>query len=432
MALAIAPAHAEDALVDYAGSYRASARETRVEITTWGEDCGPRPQNATEATSGNVQVTMQAAQLVLGFPDRALRTDRCWSPNPAVRVTSSVATTARWRTECRTPDSDAKREHGVYTLTATSRETLELLEESAYDWQLKSSHCIAKVRVTQKLARGAAPLVEPKTEPEAASTSCTPGPLARLRLRPTEALIGPDERVCFTVRGTDAVGCAVPLTNAELKWSLVKPEAATGTLASNCFRAATRAAEAEGRFQVVVARGSIRTEAAVSVVPQDLSDITARRGTRRGGGASEDEEDGGITAVLGIDAVVSSSVGVRVALAAALLALLAGLGWLLHLRARRRAARRRRATPSRPAKPSRAAPSISGADEQLICPQCRQGYPGGTERCARDGARPIPYAEFVRQAQAAESGALTCPACGAQLAAGALFCGTCGAKVRSG
>jgi hypothetical protein len=331
----------------------------------------------------------------------------------------------------------------VYTVTATTRNTLELLEESEYDWQLNDSHCIAKVRSTQKLERGATPPTsaapEPEPEPEAAPPGCTPGPAARIRLRPREATIAPSERVCFTVRVTDAQGCAVPLDPATLKWSLSKPEAALASLSGSCFKAATSAADAEGRFQVAVSSGSLRGESLVLVVPTDLSDITARRGA--GAEASDDTEEsaGGIVSGFGIVAVVKRSpAGALIAAAASVLLALAGFSWFRYTRSREKAeaaaaalrSQKRNSQRSQPRSAPASLPPPSSS-EQLICPLCRRGYPAGTERCSKDEGRPIPYSEFLRQAQASERAASTCPACAVQLAPGALFCGACGAKVTS-
>lgn len=444
------PTSAQEPSVDLSGSYRPSARDTRVEVTTWGQDCGPQPKNASEPGFGTVTVAQNGKHLVFTHGGRSFRTDACWSPNPMVRVVNSVATPTRFRTECRTPEGDAKKERGVYTVSAPTRDSIELLEESDYDWQLNQSHCVAKMRVTQRLERpstiAAAAAEDPEPEPQI--TGCTPGALARLRLRPSEVRIGPGERTCFTLRGSDAAGCAVPLEGANTRWSLVKPGGADATLSGSCFKAASRAADAEGRFQVVVTSGALRVESTVSVVPVDLSDITARRGG--GAAAAEEEELAGSTSDLGIGAVVrDSSEGVLIALAFGALALFVGLGWALYAYAFRRPAP---VTPSRrPPRSSAAARSVSPAlasaeprelafagasltgeaTEQLICPQCRRGYPSGTERCPRDGERPIPYSEFLRQKQAAEQTATTCPACRAPLAPGALFCGACGTKARA-
>jgi hypothetical protein len=437
------PASAQATL---AGTYKAGPAATVAQVTTWGADCGPRPQDSTDDDRPSVVVKLQGTQLALAFPDRTLRTDACWSPNPHVRLTNATASSNRWRAECATVQGDAKKERGVYTLTAPSNEVLELVEESDYDWQLNESHCVAKVRITQRLARGAsavavpAPGPAPVAEPEPAQ-SCVPGALARLRLRPSEAKIAPGQRVCFSARGLDAAGCALPVAAVPLRWELVKPPGVTGTLSNGCFKAAASAAEAEGRFGVVLTSGSLRTEAGVSVTTADLSDITARRS---GTGSELEVADGDEGAAeLGIQAAVKgSSLAVKLALAALLFGALAALAWVISARLRKRmpqleddgwgATSPTDHDPNPPAiSPSgRPAPGVNTA-EQLICPQCRRGYPGGTARCARDGAVPIPYAEFVKQAQAADTPARTCTACGAQLVAGAMFCGACGAKVRS-
>jgi hypothetical protein len=445
-----------------AGTYKAGAITTVAEVSTWGGDCGPKPLSSTDPATSSVSVKVSGTQLSLAFPDRTLRTDGCWSPNPNVRITTSTATSTRWRAECLTAQGDAKKEHGIYTVDGSTPDVLELVEESAYDWQLNQSHCVAKVRVTQRVARGAAALkpapvppalVPPPPTPAASTPSCVPGALARLRLRPSDAQIAPGQKVCFTARGLDAAGCALPSAGFAVKWELEKPAGVTGTLSGSCFKAASSAAEAEGRFKIVAVSGALHDEAVISVTSADLSDITARRSAS---GSELDVTEGEESvSEFGIEAAVKrSSWPVKVAMAALMLGCLAAAGWLLSLRLRRHDQRegdrfsgsspppsqRPSASPSNapvsgrsgpPASPSGRPGSSSGAGEQLICPTCRRGYPGGTERCPKDGSVPIPYAEFTRQAREAETRTRTCTSCGAQLVAGALFCGSCGAKVRS-
>jgi len=439
-----------------AGTYKAGSATTVAEVTTWGTDCGPKPRSGTDTEQPSVVVKVQTTQLSLVFPDRTLRSDGCWSPNPNVRLVNATASSNRWRAECRTAVGDAKKERGVYTLNASTPDVLELVEESDYDWQLNESHCVAKVRITQRVARGAAALkpappavVTPAPTPDPATTGCVPGVLARLRLRPKDAQIAPGDKVCFTARGLDAAGCTLETSGLSLKWELEKPEGVTGTLSGSCFKAASSAAEAEGRFKLIVSSGAVREEATISVTSADLSDITARR-SASGSELDVSESDDGVSE-LGIEAaVMRSSWPVKLAVAALMLGCLAAAGWLLSLRLRRHdepsderfgePAPRRRGSSGSPGSSDapasgqggasgRPGPS-SGAGEQLICPSCRRGYPGGTERCPKDGSVPIPYAEFTRHAQAADTRARTCPSCGAQLAAGALFCGSCGSKVR--
>jgi hypothetical protein len=442
------------AQADLGGTYRAGPQQTSVVITTWGEDCGPRPQNATDDPKASVTVKVVGQQLSLVFPDRTLRSNGCWSPNPAVRVASATATETRWRTECQTPSSDAKRERGVYTLTLSEAGVLDLLEESNYDWQLNNSRCVAKVRVTQRVARNAAALTSspPPAAAAPAATGCTPGPLARLRVRPSELRIGPGERTCLSVRGLDAAGCALPSLDG-VKWELSAPAGARASLSGACFKAAPSAAEAEGTFRIVASRGSLRDEASITVATTDLSDITARRGGVED--AALDAEDADDRAAsFGIEAAVKrSSPLVKGVLVALLLASIGALTWFVRLSSRKHTAalgtgerardsatamadrrdsgERPAARGSEPASAATPSSPVSGAGEQLICPVCRHGYAGGTTRCPRDGATPIPYAEFVQRAQAAQAGPRTCTSCGAQLAAGAAFCGACGARVHS-
>lgn len=410
----------------YAGTYRSSARDVKVEVTTWGEDCGTRPQSHTDPKQQQVVVKTQGAHLTLAFPDRAIKTDACWSENPTLRVANATAAGDRWRTECRTPTQEAKRESGVYTITASSANSLELVEESNYNWQLNESRCVAKVRITQRLTREGAPVEAEKP----ATTGCTPGPIARLKLRPVEARITPGERVCFTVRGTDAAGCVANPSDSELSWSLEKPGSAKATLSSACFKAAASAAEGEGRFQVVVSSGGQRASAVVIVAPLDLSDITARRGSS-GEVDTEEEEHAADGTVSGIEAAVKASpLGVKIALGALLLAVVAAVTVVVLRRARPDLGQRDSSilTPM-PRAPTQKKAREVPSGPQLICPTCRQGYPPGTERCPKDGTTPIPYEEFVRKAQASE--VRHCHACGAKLVPGAQFCGSCGTQVRS-
>jgi len=435
--------HRASAQATLAGTYKAGPAATSAQVSTWGDDCGPRPQSATDKDQPSVTVKLQGTHLALAFPDRTIRTDGCWSPNPNVRLTNATASSNRWRAECATVPGDAKKERGVYTVLSPSNEVLELVEESDYDWQLNESHCVAKVRITQRLARGAAALAKPVTEPVPVvepepSPSCVPGTLAKLRLRPSDAMIAPGERACFTVRATDAAGCVLPSSRVSLRWDLVKPAGVTGSLSGSCFKAAASAAEAEGRFKVVISSGVLRAEALVSVTTADLSDITARRSGNELDVAEGDEG----AAELGIEAAVKrSSTPVKLALAALLLGAVAALAWLVSSRLRKHQEAQHDEEGGRPSDASASIPPVvtpsgrpvasADATEQLICPQCRRGYPGGTERCPRDGTVPIPYVDFVKRAQAAEARARTCTACGAQLVGGAMFCGACGAKVQS-
>jgi hypothetical protein len=426
----------------YAGTYQASETTVVAEVTAWGADCGTRPQSHTQRERPTVEVRDVDAQLELRFPDRTLRTNTCWSQNPAVKLTRAGVSGAQWKIECATAPNDPKRETAVYTLTAESPFVLVLHEESSYEWQLKDSRCIATVRTSQRLERPEVAAPTPAASPE----GCTPGPLTRLRLRPSQTQIEPGKRVCFTARATDAQGCSVDLDPKALSWSLQRtPAIARGTLATNCFRAADSAAEAEGTFRVVASYQGLRDEASVVVSVPDLSDITARRIRAEPNVIGQDEEaQGAGLAGAGIKAlgVRSDNLWSWLLGASALLALAAALTWLVWSRRSAAAATRMAAAPARTPLPTpaaqakapaaravaseRPAPAPASPAEQLICPQCRRGFAPGSSVCSADGTALVPYATFLQQVQGAK--ARTCSACGHHMSADDLFCGACGKR----
>jgi ribosomal protein S27AE len=445
-----------------AGSYRAAPQRIDVQVMTWGEDCGARPTSQVIEERGNVSVKEEGAHLTLRFSDRTLKTNACWSPNPATRLVSATSANGRYRAECKTPDGDAKREIGRYTASAAAGK-IELLEESDYNWQLKSSHCVAKLRMTQTLTSTRLPVEPPDastpvqpTAPVAAPTpaatpACVPGPAARLRLRPNDARIAPGERVCFTPRAVDAAGCNVELSDEAVSFTLVRPSGVQGTLTGGCFRAAANTALAEGVFKVVVNAVGLRAEASVRVSVPDLSDITARRGPNSSGAIGSAGSADETALESGVRAVASGSHGMLwLGLTIAGLASLLSIAAIAALRIARRQAstaaptpRRSKAelearasarqqeqgqdslAPSPRAKPSqRPAPVATGP--QRICPRCRLGYPPGTDRCASDGEALLDYEVFAKQGA---TEARHCPECGERLLADSVFCGRCGHRL---
>lgn len=429
-----------------AGTYTPSPQRLEVQVTAWGEDCGPRPQSQTLEGQGPVKVTEEGAHLTLKFSDRTLKTNGCWSPNPAVKLVSATSAGGRFQAECKTAPNDAKREIGRYVVSAADGK-LELSEESDYDWQLKTSHCVAKLRMSQTLTSTSLPAPPVQTAPDAGlapAPACVPGPAARLRLRPSDARITPGERVCFSVRATDAAGCAVELPAEAVSYSLVKPAGAQGTLGGACFRAASSTALAEGMFKVVASGAGLRAEADVSVSAPDLSDITARRGSSGNGSLSTAEVREETTFESGVRAVATGSHGML--WLGAVIAVLAGALSVIAITALRVARKQmRRAEQESLAWKARASGTMQAADQavppsappapvvtgpQRICPQCRRGYPPGTERCANDGATLMDYSEFVKRAET-QAGPRFCPECGEQLLRDSIFCGRCGHKVAS-
>jgi hypothetical protein len=450
-----------------AGNYEPSPQRMEVKVSTWGEDCGTRPTDQTINETGKVSVKEEGAHLSMKFATRTLRTNACWSPNPGLTLVSATSANGKYRAECRTAAGDPKREIGRYTATAAVG-TLELVEESDYDWQLKSSHCVAKVRVTQTLtsltrpkqaaepakvdasvAQPAAPPPAPPPPPSMDEEKCVPGPAARLRMRPSDARIAPGERVCFVIRVVDAAGCPLPAAESGLEVSLQRPTGVQGTLTGSCFKAAENAALAEGLFKVQVAANELHAEATVVVAAPDLSDITARRGVSPSSTGSTAGRSAEAQYETGVRAVAKSSKDiVWLGVGVAVLALLLACGAVLALRAAKKQrapapARRRSSLPEpeprlsdaetldRPA-PKRVrqatAEPVVATGPQRICPKCRRGYPPASERCTIDDELLMDYDDFVA-GKAPKAADRHCPECGMALTPDAFFCGACGHKM---
>lgn len=438
-----------------AGNYASAPQKLEATVSAWGEDCGPRPQSQTFDEQVTVKVSEEGAHLVLKYPDRTLRTNGCWSPNVAMKLISATSANGRYRAECRTAQGDAKKETGRYTVTSSNGK-LELVEESEYDWQLKSSHCEAKVRMTQTLSYGDKPAVvldaavpdaAPVAEQADPTSACVPGAAARIRVRPSEARVGPGERVCFTVRAFDAAGCGKDLAPSAVDFSLAKPNGAEATLSGACFKAAGNAALAEGIFRVSASSGGLRDQASVSVSAVDLSDITARRGPSGSSPLGPTIPNNETVFESGVRAVSSGSHGLLwLSLSlAGVAAVLSGIAFMALRLTRRRAASAALLASQRPPRPSRgdapivtpppasAAPPAKPPRQdgpQRICPRCRRGYAPFTERCATDNEPLLDYADFLKRSEQ-QAAPRSCPKCGEALASDAVFCGRCGHKTGS-
>ena len=84
----------------YAGTWQAGATSMEVAIQSWGKDCGPRPQSTQAQGGGSVQVEQRGQALTIRGGGREVRSDRCWSPNPAMRRAGSSYASGLWTTRC--------------------------------------------------------------------------------------------------------------------------------------------------------------------------------------------------------------------------------------------------------------------------------------------------------------------------------------------
>ena len=447
---------------EYEGMWETGPTRVSVSIQSWGEDCGVRPRSKISPAGGKVRITQSGHRLIIHSRDRALRSDGCWSPNPALRRASSSFLDGIWNTICNTPPDDPKSESGEYSLRLEGKNILYYRDVSRYNWELKDSTCVAIIITTQKLTRvGSSAAAKPETapesfvekprekaqetaQPEELEEACQPGPPERLLLRPRRTNIEPGRRVCFRARVVDGAGCTVP--GQKLRWSLRHSPGLRGFLQDGCFRAAASAAEAEGDFRVVASASGLRSPAVVSVRPMDLSGLIAKR--IESGAVSgfeqqdrttfEGEDEPEESAIVGVEVGKDGGSNTMPLVFAAITVL-----GLIAVAVAFKILRRPRSDvldaidsdeKGRVAAPSQspaASPTAADPAGQWICPKCRRGYPREKGVCPSDGAALLPYERFASQHRAQQDGSKRkrCPKCGEVYPATIAFCGNDGSAL---
>lgn len=407
----------------YDGQWRPGAQHVDVAIDSWGSDCPARPTSSTTPAGAPIHITQSGDDL--SFPG-GRTTSRCWSDNPAVSRVSRTYSGGTWRVVCRTPPDDARSETGTYTLHATTLDTIEYREVTSYDWTLNASHCTAHLTTTQTFERvGAAPPTTTAAPPSSVvEAPCTPGPAARVAMRPGSSNVAPGGRACFTARLVDANGCAVS-GGAAPTYDL---RGTGGELRGNCFVASA----SSGSATVIGHVGAMSAEATVTIQTTDLSDLTA------GHTGSAAVGDGG-DATAGSEARVAArgeagSTGMPAWAAAAsiaglVLVLIAVVGLLTRGRRRPRpvvddsfptAQPPPQIMPVAPATAPAAPPAAAG--DAKMCPICRRAYPADVAVCPKDNEPLVLYAEFVQRKEQSDPGR-TCPKCGTHYPSTTRFCG---------
>lgn len=292
-------ARAQPTDASLSGTWRAGATNIEVAVESWGEDCGPRPESSRSAGGGIVNIEQVSGQLVIHGRGQDIRSDGCWSRNPAMRRKSAAFAGNAWTTRCSTPANDPREEQGTYTLRIINADTLTYQDVSRYNWSLNRSRCVAKFTTVQTLTRGSTADAEdqapgsalpqpakssgsrvaaesaPLPEPGDNDRNCVAGTPRRLSIRPRRAEIEVGQRICFRPRLADSADC--PIANPVVTWSLKHSKALRGTLVNGCFTAASTAAEAEGEFTILASAAGLRADATVAVHPVDLSSLIAKR-----------------------------------------------------------------------------------------------------------------------------------------------------------
>jgi hypothetical protein len=465
-----------DSPISFAGQWTASALTTAWSIGDWGDACGPRPSGSSER-GGGVSIQQVGADLVVNGLGRSYNTSSCWEPLPGLLRTSHSAGARTWRTTCKSPAGDPRQSNLVTSIAAIDDNTLVFDETGQYQFVIKGQNCTASARrsrsfrrvvpattaPTATVAPNATPtLAEPNDSTKAASPACSsPGPPARIEVRPSHKLMRPGETFGFGAAVVDARGCALGIVPAFRLEGGPAGVSVTGTGKVSVDEGAP-----EGEGQVVAAVGARSVRAQLTVVSRERFDAMLAQGGFDPSGASPDAavarfESGSVGShgtVLEDDSGRKRALFVGIVGATALA--LGVVGLLLIGRSRRRAAAAK--TDVRAA--TRAVPAPR---PPAVCPTCREEYPPEAQFCPKDGNRLVPlersaplgpsgsvcpvcgqgydpgvgvcpkhdeplvppavYAQS-RAAAAVETRKI-CPVCGAQFGGESQFCGTCGAAL---
>jgi len=226
------------------GKWRQSALREDFTVQKWQTGCGPQPRSSS--TGGGETVSVRAEGDVLSFVGggRVFKSNQCYDPLPTlVRETYSHAADSRlWRTRCATPPGDPRKTVMQTLVAATSDSHIEVTETGRYEIAHEDGLCVADVRRSRSFdliqkdtpaatATASAPPAPtptptqttppppPKEEPKPTSTCASPGPAARLEVRPSKKLLRAGETFTFRAKVVDREGC--PLAD-DVKWAASK------------------------------------------------------------------------------------------------------------------------------------------------------------------------------------------------------------------
>ncbi len=391
-----------------AGAWRAEPMTVRWVIGSWAEACGPRPQGGGD-NGGDVSIEENGGELVITGEAGSFNTGQCWQMHAALERHAHSKTGNVWKTTCRTAPSDPRQEI-LQTSVSVAEGVISLHETGQYQFVANGQTCAASSGRWRTYRRPAAPSPPVEARPRPASSPCaTPGPAARIEVRPSRKLMRAGESFSFRASVYDAQGCSL---GTPVAWS-VAPEGAEASIQGGRLSIAQGAADAELSVTAMAASQSVR--ASVDVVSSDRYAALLTSGEFNADGASSDAATATITAGSlgarqGADAGPSDRKWTFVGLVSAIALVFALLGaWLL---------RRARLAASRAAPRGRGLPdtgtvvfagddtlgegrldatrletggAVPAAKPATVCPVCGTMYEVRGQRvCPKDGAQLLP------------------------------------------
>jgi len=415
------------------GQWSASAMHVQWSIGQWGAACGPRPSGGGSG-AGSVSVSQSGSELSISGVGRTWSTAECWEQYPGLARRSHSAGTRGWRNVCKTSDSDPRQATVVTTLSATD-DMMSFDETGQYQFVIKGQNCTASVRRTRSFhlvqRQGEAPKtqekppetselptgIEPTSTPKPVSGPCaTPGPPARLEVRPARKLMRAGESFTFRASVLDQKGCT--LANRP-SWEIGAGGDAASLSANGKVTIKPEAKEAEVKLTVSV--GGQAVEVTIEVVPQDRYDaLLAQRGFNEAGESKEAAATTLASGSVGSKSVVTQGGSDQritfVAVSGALALVVGALG--LFLVQRRRKQDRARANVPFQSFP----PPATGLSKR--CPTCGRDYFGDEQFCTEDATQLVAGSGPPGPSSSPPPPTnKICPICGTQYPGVAEFCG---------
>ena len=181
-------------------------------VTTWGPDCGPRPQSTALPRQGQYSVGAGGRVSAQGGAP-VFEPGICRATTQQPEITERSASPTRFA--CAMPDGAARDIQGAVELralepSAEGAARFEVVSDLRYRWSLKGSVCDARLIERRVFSGPAASPTAPASAPPS-STCAQLGPPARLQsavgLRLAAA---PGSRLRLAAHAVDAQGCRTP------------------------------------------------------------------------------------------------------------------------------------------------------------------------------------------------------------------------------
>lgn len=285
----LAPSAGAETPPSLAGKWRAEPMTVRWVVGSWGEACGPRPSGGGDP-GGIVTIAERDGELIIEAEGSRFSTEQCWQMHPALARHQHSKAAGSWKTTCRSAPKDARQEI-LQTTVSASGDVISLQESGQYQFVVQGRTCAAssgRWRTYRRLVEAPPPAAPPPT-PAVRNPCATPGPPARIEVRPSRKLMRAGESFHFRASVFDAQGCSL---GSPVTWQL-SPESSDVSIDAGRLTVPPGAADAELSVTASAANQTVRV--AVDVVSDERYAALLASGKFDADGASSEAATATIT-----------------------------------------------------------------------------------------------------------------------------------------